>query len=103
MATLKDELASLKIDKDDRAGGRRGGWIGLVAVVALLLAVGGGWFWSQRVQAAPVKTAPEVPALVALAGVAAIGPVALSVRAPLAARELAAPVAALHLSVVRRL
>ena len=56
-AALKDELASLKIDKDDRAGGRRGGWIGLVAVVALLLAVGGGWFWSQRVQAAPVKTA----------------------------------------------
>ena len=57
VAALKDELASLKIDKDDRAGGRRGGWIGIVAVVILLLAVGGGWFWSQRVQAAPVKTA----------------------------------------------
>jgi HlyD family secretion protein len=57
VATLKDELASLKIDHGSRAGGsRRGGWIALV-VLLLLVAVGGGWFWSQRVQAAPVKTA----------------------------------------------
>jgi RND family efflux transporter MFP subunit len=56
VATLKDELASLKIDKHERAGGRRGGWIGLVLLLLLVLAAGGGWFWSQRVQAAPVRT-----------------------------------------------
>jgi RND family efflux transporter MFP subunit len=53
--TLKDDLASLRIDHASRAGGvRRGVWI----VVALLLIVvaAGGWFWSQRVEAAAVKT-----------------------------------------------
>jgi RND family efflux transporter MFP subunit len=57
VANLKEELASLKIDQGSRAGSRRGGWI-LVMVLALLVLVGGGgWFWAQRVQAAPVKTA----------------------------------------------
>ena len=57
MATLKDELASLKIDHDARAGGRRrGGWI-VALVVVLLAAAAGGWFWSQGAQAATVKTA----------------------------------------------
>jgi HlyD family secretion protein len=57
VATLKDELASLKIDQGARAGGtRRGGWI--VGVAVLLLAVAaGGWFWSQGAQAATVKIA----------------------------------------------
>ena len=56
MATLKDELASLKIDHDARAGGkRRGGWI--VAIVIVVLAgAAAGWFWSQGAQAATVKT-----------------------------------------------
>jgi RND family efflux transporter MFP subunit len=58
VATLKDELASLKIDHHARAGGhRRSGWIALLAILLVLLVAGGGWFWSQRVQAAPVKTA----------------------------------------------
>jgi len=58
VATLKDELASLKIDHNARAGGnRRSGWIALLAILLVLLVAGGGWFWSQRVQAAPVKTA----------------------------------------------
>jgi HlyD family secretion protein len=57
VATLKDELASLRIDKDERAGGRRSGWVALVIVAVVLLIAGGGWFWSQRVQAAAVKTA----------------------------------------------
>jgi RND family efflux transporter MFP subunit len=57
VATLKDDLASLKIDHGARAGGGgRGGWIALVVIVLLVLVAGGGWFWAQRVQAAPVKT-----------------------------------------------
>jgi RND family efflux transporter MFP subunit len=57
VATLKDELASLRIDQDARAGsGRRGGLI--VGTAILLTAVAaGGWFWTQRAQAATVKTA----------------------------------------------
>ena len=55
MATLKDELASLKIDQGARAGGGgRGGTIAVIVVAVALLAAG-GWFVSQRVQAAPVK------------------------------------------------
>jgi RND family efflux transporter MFP subunit len=57
VANLKDELASLKIDHGSRAGSRRGGWIALVIFAVVALAAGGGWFWMQRVQAAPVKTA----------------------------------------------
>jgi RND family efflux transporter MFP subunit len=58
VATLKDELASLKIDQTARAGGsRRGGWVVFILLFIVAAAVGGGWFWSQRVQAAPVKTA----------------------------------------------
>jgi RND family efflux transporter MFP subunit len=57
VATLKDDLASLKIDHGARAGGGgRGGWIALVVIVLLVLGAGGTWFWAQRVQAAPVKT-----------------------------------------------
>jgi RND family efflux transporter MFP subunit len=56
MSSLKDELASLKIDHSARAGGRRS--IGLIVAIVLVLAVAaGGWFWSQRVQAASVRTA----------------------------------------------
>jgi RND family efflux transporter MFP subunit len=57
VATLKDELASLKIDQNARAGGgRRGGLI--VGLAGVLIAVAaGGWFWTQRAQAATVKTA----------------------------------------------
>jgi RND family efflux transporter MFP subunit len=57
VANLKDELASLKIDHGARAGSRRGSWIALVIFAVVALAAGGGWFWMQRVQAAPVKTA----------------------------------------------
>jgi RND family efflux transporter MFP subunit len=54
VATLKDELASLKIDHHARAGGGRGG---LIVVVLLILIAGatGSWFYSQRAQAASVK------------------------------------------------
>jgi HlyD family secretion protein len=57
VATLKDELASLKIDQSARAGGgRRGGLLAFIALV-LLAGAAGGWFWTQRAQAATVKTA----------------------------------------------
>ena len=56
MANLKDDLASLHIDQTSRAGGgRRGLWIAL-AIVAIAVAAG-GWLWTTRVDAAPVKTA----------------------------------------------
>jgi len=60
VATLKDELASLKIDATERAGGRRGGW--WIAVALLLVAglAGGGWYWSQQRLIVPVKTAAVV-------------------------------------------
>ncbi len=55
MATLKDELASLKIDQDARAGGnRRGGLLAGIGVLVIAVAAG-GWFWAQRAQAATVK------------------------------------------------
>jgi HlyD family secretion protein len=56
VANLKDDLASLRIDHSSRAGGsRRGVWIGL-ALLAVAVAAG-GWLWTTRVDAAPVKTA----------------------------------------------
>jgi len=56
VANLKDDLASLRIDQTSRAGGgRRGLWIAL-AIVAIAVAAG-GWLWTTRVDAAPVKTA----------------------------------------------
>jgi RND family efflux transporter MFP subunit len=56
VTNLKEELASLHIDQTARAGGsRRGLW---TAIVILVLALAGaGWYWSQRVEAAEVKTA----------------------------------------------
>jgi RND family efflux transporter MFP subunit len=55
-SNLKDDLASLRIDSSARSGGgRRGTWIALVIIVAVL--AGGGWLWSRRVEAADVKTA----------------------------------------------
>ncbi|MEN3336682.1 MAG: hypothetical protein V7647_358 [Acidobacteriota bacterium] len=55
MTNLND-LASLRIEQGSRAGGtRRGVWVA-VAVLVLALA-GAGWYWSQRVEAAEVRTA----------------------------------------------
>jgi HlyD family secretion protein len=56
VANLKDDLASLRIEHSARGGGsRRGVWIGL-AILAIAVAAG-GWFWTTRVDAAPVTTA----------------------------------------------
>jgi hypothetical protein len=56
VTNLQDDLASLRIDHHARGGApRRGMWITLVVLIA---AAGAGvWFWTQRVQAAVVKTA----------------------------------------------
>jgi RND family efflux transporter MFP subunit len=60
VSTLKDDLASLRIDQSARAGtGRRAGWI--VLVVLLLVAGAGAWLWSQRVQAASVRAVAVEP------------------------------------------
>ncbi len=60
MATLKDDLATLKIDSQARAGNRRGGvWlIGGLLLMAVVAAA--GWFWTQTLQATAVKTAAVV-------------------------------------------
>ena len=56
MATLKEDLASLKIDQSERGGGgRKGVWIGLVLVLAAIGAA--GWYWTTQLQAASVKVA----------------------------------------------
>jgi RND family efflux transporter MFP subunit len=58
MTDLSKDLSALRIQREDRGGGRSR--IGLIAsiVIAVLLAVGGGWYWSTVVQAAAVKVAP---------------------------------------------
>ncbi|MBA3885595.1 MAG: efflux RND transporter periplasmic adaptor subunit [Acidobacteria bacterium] len=59
MPTLKDELASLKIDRSERAGGARAGAWGLLALLVLVLA-GGVWFWMNRTRPAEVRTATVI-------------------------------------------
>jgi RND family efflux transporter MFP subunit len=53
--TLKDELASLKIDRSERGGSARARG-GLLALLVLVLA-GGAWFWMNRTRPAEVRTA----------------------------------------------
>ena len=56
VSTLKDDLASLKIDHSARGGGaRRGMWVVLVLLLAAVAA--GGWFWSRQAPVAEVTTA----------------------------------------------
>jgi HlyD family secretion protein len=56
LSNLKEELAALKIDHADRGGGtRKAPWI--VAVLLIVTVAAGGWYWSTRLQAAPVKVA----------------------------------------------
>lgn len=59
MSNLKDDLASLRIDQKARAGtGRRGVWITVVLVVAVIAVA--GWVWATRVEAIPVKASAVV-------------------------------------------
>jgi RND family efflux transporter MFP subunit len=52
---LKDELASLRIDKSARGGGGRGA---LIVIILMLLAVGAGVvYWARREPATEIRTA----------------------------------------------
>lgn len=58
MPNLKDDLASLRIDQNARAGtSRRGLWFALLLLAILIAA---GWAWSTRVAPIPVKAAEVV-------------------------------------------
>jgi HlyD family secretion protein len=57
VANLKDDLASLRIEHEARAGGGRGLKWFVVILVILVVGGAGGWLWTQRLQATPVKTA----------------------------------------------
>ena len=52
---LKDELATLRIDKSARGGGGRGALI--VVVILLLAVVAGVIYWTRREPVMPIKTA----------------------------------------------
>ncbi len=53
---LKEELASLRIDREARGGGGRTG-IWIVLIVLLAAAAAGGWYWWRREPVLDVKTA----------------------------------------------
>jgi len=56
VTNLNEQLSSLRIEESARGRtGRRGVWIAVIVVIAVLAV--GGWFWSQRVQATEVTTA----------------------------------------------
>ena len=58
MTDLSKDLAALRIPQEDRSGGR-GKPLVVVLVLLLLGGLGfGGWYWSTKLQAAPVKAAP---------------------------------------------
>jgi RND family efflux transporter MFP subunit len=57
MADLSKDLSALRIEHDDRGAGRRGASILVGILLALVLAGGGFWFWSAKLQAAQVKVA----------------------------------------------
>ena len=59
MTDLAKDLAALRIQQEDRGGGRgRGVVIGLVALVVLAAVGAGAWYWATALQAVSVKVAP---------------------------------------------
>jgi HlyD family secretion protein len=62
MADLSKDLSALRIEHNDRGAGKRGASILVGIVLALVLAGGGFWFWSAKLQAAQVKVAPVTAA-----------------------------------------
>src|SRR3954469_13959785 len=57
MSDLSTDLSALRIPQEDR-GGRRSGPIAAGGIVVVRLAAGAFWFWTAKLQAAPVKVAP---------------------------------------------
>jgi RND family efflux transporter MFP subunit len=70
MANLSTDLSSLKISHEHRGSGG-GGLAVLIAIVVIALAGVGAWFWSARLEAAPVKVAAVTSAANGAAGGAA--------------------------------
>ena len=71
MGTLKDDLAALTIDQDDRAGGGGGGkW--LVIALVILLVAAGGWYWLSGQGAAVVQVAAATAATGGASGPGAV-------------------------------
>ena len=62
MADLSKDLSALRIPQTERGGSKRGASVIVGVLLAVLLAGGGFWFWSARLQAAPVKVAPVTAA-----------------------------------------
>ena len=72
MNDLAKDLAALKISQEHRGGGRGKPALTILVLLVLVLLVGGGYYWSTKLQAAPVKVAP---ATVKSGGPAAAGAV----------------------------
>ena len=59
MTDLAKDLAALRIQQEDRGGGRgRGLVVGLVVLVVLAAVGAGAWYWATALQAVSVKVAP---------------------------------------------
>ena len=59
MTDLAKDLAALRIQQEDRGGGRgRGLVVGLVVLVVLGVLGAGAWYWATALQAVSVKVAP---------------------------------------------
>jgi HlyD family secretion protein len=57
MTDLSKDLAALRIEREDRGGGRSRTGLIITAIVVVLLLAGGGWFYATSMQAATVKVA----------------------------------------------
>ncbi len=62
MPDLSKDLSALRIPQTERGGSKRGASVLVGILLAVVLAGGGFWFWSARLQAAPVKVAPVTAA-----------------------------------------
>jgi RND family efflux transporter MFP subunit len=58
MTDLSKDLAALRIPQEERGGGRgKTIWV-VITLVVIVALIGGGYYWSTALQAAPVKVAP---------------------------------------------
>ena len=55
MTDLAKDLAALRIPKEERGGGQGKPLLFILIAIGVLALAGGGYYWSTRLQAAPVK------------------------------------------------